>query len=143
MWVKDPARLQAAINWRLGSKGWNWWCKTLLFQGCITGRRITQVFGQSLIDKMIFDECTKEIADNPRTICKPDYTHICGTLLKFNPSVVITFGKIAEEAVKVVCQASEFHKIKLIHCVHPACRKSNTLHQMHIAFVKIRKIISP
>ena len=74
MWVKDPVKVQAMID-RHPDK-WNWYVKAFLFSGCITGRRIKQAFGEELANSIIYEECTKEIADNPKTICKPDLKHI-------------------------------------------------------------------
>lgn len=119
MWVTNPASAYGTLA--RNPKLWNGMVKSFLFMGCITGQRIRAAFGADLADKIIYDECTTEIADNPKTICKPDDKHIKFTIEKINPDVVVTFGDIAYKAVRPLFTG------KVIRSPHPAARQPGTM----------------
>ena len=123
LWVKDPRYTYDFFKKYPNSR--NNIIKSLLFMGCLTGRRIKKAFGWELADRIIYDECTKEIANNPKTICNPDLEHIKETLNKFKPDRVITFGAIAYKAVSKV-----FPKDKIFKSPHPAARQKNTMDKL-------------
>lgn len=98
MWVREPEKVRLWLEknphlWERAVAGF-------LFAGCLTGRRIKTCFGEDLIRQMTFEECTKEIAGDSRTICPPDPGHIKACLDQYRPNIVVTFGKVAEEAVR-------------------------------------------
>lgn len=125
MWVKDPAKVQAALNRSDDPNVWEFWVKALLFSGCLTGKRIKSAFG-SLADNIIYDECSKEIADNPKTICKPNPDHIKRSLIKHEPNIVIAFGN---HAYKALLPFSMYYDM-IIKSPHPAARQPDTIQKL-------------
>jgi len=87
MWVKNPLKVKKILA--KNPEKWNEICKDLLFMGCITGKRIKAAFGD-LTDNMIFDETTKEIADNPKVVLKADLSHISDTIKRIKPDIILT-----------------------------------------------------
>jgi hypothetical protein len=125
LWLREPERWQDLVNGERRAAI----IRHLLFAyGCLTGRRIKACFGE-LLEHMIFEEATREIAGDSRTICPPDPKHIKACLEKYNPKVVITFGKVAEEAVRPVRQGwintspTAPYYSTFIACPHPAARQ--------------------
>jgi hypothetical protein len=123
MWVRNPAR----INEMLRRERVNGDSEALrlrlieycLFAGCVTGRRLKKAFGQELIDQIVWEETTREIADNPKTIFPAQPEHILGVIIKHSPVAIVTFGKIAEVAVRPLWGG------KLISAPHPAARQAD------------------
>lgn len=72
---------------------WNAMVKHLLFEKSLTGRRIKSAFGEELVEKIIFEECTMEIASSPKTVIPADLKHITAALERIKPDIVIAFGK--------------------------------------------------
>lgn len=117
MWVRDPARVRAIID-RHGEEARRKLIYQFLFAGCISGRRLKAAFG-NLIDTIAWDEASPEIADNPKTICAPCPEHIRRVLNAYNPKVVVTFGRVASEAVSKIWLGP------LIQTTHPAARQAD------------------
>lgn len=127
MYVKDPAKVQQAINKSDDPNVWEFWVKALLFSGCLTGKRIKAAFGD-LADNIIYDECSREIADNPKTICKADPKHIKRSLIKHKPNIVIAFGNHAYKAL----QPFSMYYDTIIKAPHPAARQTDTLDKLKL-----------
>lgn len=125
MWVRNPERMKQAFE-RDGETLRRRMIEYSLFAGCITGRRLKSAFG-NLCDEIIWEETTREIADNPRTIFPSQPEHIKSVLKEFNPDVVITFGKIAEAALKPLWVGV------LICCPHPAARQFDVMEKLKLA----------
>lgn len=137
MWVKDPARIRAMLE----RAPWNQrddlrlrLIRRALFAGCITGRRLKAAFGD-LTDKIVWEEASPEIADNPKTICPPVPRHIEDVLEHHNPDIVITFGKPAGDAVEKIWTCT------LIRCCHPAARQPDTISKLKAAAAELTAYI--
>jgi len=113
-WVRDAERVKESLR-RRGDDYRRRFIRYALFAGCVTGQRIKAQLG-SLIDSIVWDECSREIHDNPRTIPKADFEHIRMTLAAEDPALVVTFGRIASDAVGRVCN------VEIIRSPHPAYR---------------------
>lgn len=140
MWVKNPESSKKTL--KRNPKIWNRMVKSYLFTGCVTGSRIKKAFGEDLAFEIIYDECTKELADNPKTICKPDPKHILDTITAIQPDIIIMFGQIAQNAVgKVIAEThcitkhTELHSFK---APHPAARQPDTLSKLMDIAEKVR-----
>jgi hypothetical protein len=118
MWVRDAARLRSMIE-RHGEDYRREMCRRLLFAGCVTGTRLRAALG-SFCDEIIWDECTRDIADNPRDILPPQREHI-RTVIEFEkPSIVLAFGKVAASAVFE--HGHDVVKFDFLTAMHPAAR---------------------
>lgn len=144
LWVKDPAGWKEIFrkhpDRRVGIIR-----HLLLDYGCLTGRRIKACFGE-LVEKMTFEEASLEIAGDAKTICPPDPEHIRACLDMYRPTIVVTFGKGAEAAVKPLWDLwmralpripprPEFRALP-----HPAARQADTVEKLKAAAKQIRTI---
>jgi len=137
-----PAKVQAALKRSDNPDTWNQWCKILLFQGCITGKRIKAVFGD-LVDDMIFDQSTKEILNNPREVPKADLKHMRNTILRIRPDTIITFGNHTTKALhKIITSPDMWYHIRIpkiiFNAPHPAARQPDTIAKLKSVAEKLR-----
>ncbi len=134
LWLKNPERWKEYID-RNEARRPEIIAHLLLAYGCLTGRRIKACFGD-LLPHMIFEEASREIAGDPRTVCPPDLEHIRACLEKYKPKVVLTFGKVAAAAVAPLCK-----NIYIVACPHPAARQKDAVAKLQAAAVQIRRLI--
>lgn len=123
MWVKNPER----VRWMIAQNGERYrrrLIEMLLFAGCLTGRRLRAAFGDELLAGIVWEETTRQIAGDPKTIFPTDLEHICGVLAEEKPDVVLTFGKIAYAAVAPVWTGG------LIAAPHPAARQADVVFRL-------------
>jgi len=123
MWVRDPARVREGIK-QHGEEYRRRVMAYSLFAGCLTGRRLKAALGEELCNKIIWEECTREIAGNPLYVPAPQPDHIRQVLQTEKPDVVLAFGKVASNAVSLVVSENPF-KCVFLTALHPAAR----LHQ--------------
>lgn len=129
MYCDNPELVKRIVT----EDNWNRLVKKFLFQS-FTGKRIIKAFGEELANRIIYDESTDEIADNPYSACKPNIVHIRWALHKHKPDIVITFGGIAYKSV------SSVYKGELIRLPHPASRRADTMPRLVTAKLKIERI---
>lgn len=128
MWVKNPTNIHAMLarektdfnRERLRLR----LIKFALFRGCITGRRLKSSFGEELCDRIIWEETTREIADNPKTIFPAQPEHIRNVIETHQPQVIVAFGRIAAEAVQPIWNG------RLFLAPHPAARQSTVIRDL-------------
>lgn len=126
MWVKDPVRVRELI----ARNGEDYRLRLMhlsLFSGCLTGRRIKSAFGDELLKTMHFEEASREIAGDSKTICPPDHDHIRAVLEAQSPDIVLTFGRVASDAV------SQHWTGRMIKMPHPAARHADTVSRLKSA----------
>ncbi len=135
LWVKDPAGwkdvFQRHPDRRVGIIR-----HLLLDYGCLTGRRIKACFGEDLLKHMVFEEASREIAGDARTVCPPDPEHIKACFKKYDPDIVVTFGKVATDAI--IEHFPGFWAGQLVACPHPAARQKDTVVKLKAAAEQIR-----
>lgn len=134
MWVRDPDRVRLLIA-RHGDEYRTRFMHMALFSGCLTGRRLKTAFGDDLLRTIHFEEASREIAGDSKTICPPDHTHIRKTLDQFNPKVVLAFGKIAHDAVVQHWNGA------LIKAPHPAARHPDTVSRLRAAALEYAELV--
>lgn len=135
MWVRDPAAVQAQIE--LHGEAYRLrFMAHALFAGCVTGRRLRLAFGTELIEQILWEETTREIADNPRTVYPAQKEHIRTVLETYKPMVVLTFGRIAEESVRPLWNG------ELIVSPHPCARVQDTAGKLKSAAMRLRTLLS-
>jgi hypothetical protein len=134
MWVRDPEKVKASIERMHWMKRDEYRLRLIhysLFAGCVSGRRLKAAFGE-MCDAIIWEEASPEIAGDPKTICLPVPRHIQCALEHHNPDIVITFGKLAGDAVAKLWPA------KLIRVCHPAARQPDTIQKLKAAADELR-----
>lgn len=138
MWVRNPAKVRASIermHWMKRDEYRLRLIRYCLFAGCVSGRRLKAAFG-GLCDEIIWEEATNEIANNPKVVLPPAPRHIECVLDEFNPDVVITFGRVASDAVAKIWPA------KLIRVCHPAARQPETMAKLCAAAKELRAYVA-
>lgn len=125
MWCRDPEMVRDGVA-RWGNRYWRRATYQFLFAGCVTGRRLKKAFGP-LIDQIEWEEATREIAGDSKTICLPQPEHIRAVLEELKPRVVLTFGNVAGDAVAAIWTGP------LIRVRHPAARQANTVTKLNEA----------
>lgn len=139
MWVNNPERLRKAIareeakETGAGEEFRRRMMEYALFAGCLTGRRLRAVFGD-LCEDIVWEETTREIADNPKTIFPAQPEHIRAVLKEFQPSIVLVFGAIAREAVTPLWTGLA---ADLICAPHPAARQADVMERLLEAAAKL------
>jgi len=134
MWVRDPERTKAAIA-RHGESYRRMFMRYALFAGCKTGRVLRSTFGDDLLEHIEFEETTRQIAGDAKTIFPADIEHIRNALTEHAPIVVITFGKIAQDAVAPLWSGN------IIKAHHPASRHPDTAQNLRLAVAQLREFL--
>jgi len=99
-----------------------------LFAGCLSGRVLKKHLG-TLCDSIIWEEASR-VVTNSASACPPaDLGHLWATINETKPDIVITFGKIASDAVdSLLSPAFSFERkfldraVSFIQSPHPAAR---------------------
>ena len=135
MWVKQPDRVKASIaahgeEFRLALM------RRFLFAGCKTGRNLTKVFGDELLEQFTFEETTREIAGDAKTIFPADREHIRDCIVKHQPRIVVAFGQIAHDAVNSIRTAADGWVYIAAH--HPASRHPASWNSLLAAAAKVQ-----
>lgn len=132
MWVRNPERWKRAME-RDGEEMRRRLIEYALFAGCITGRRLKAAFGE-LCDDIIWEETTREIAGDPKTIFPAQPDHISAVLSAEKPDVVLTFGRIALNAITPLWNG------QLISGPHPAARQVTVVDELRGMASKLRSL---
>lgn len=94
-------------------------CRAWLFMGCLTGQRLKRAFGDDWCLRIIWENASDKIGGASSSCFPPDPDHIKRVLAKFNPIVVLLFGKVAKQVEPFVDQSS----CLIITGMHPAARR--------------------
>lgn len=119
MWVRDPARVAAGIA-RHGEQIRRRYITAFLFNGCLTGRRLKQYLGD-LTEQIVWEEASREVTSTASAKVTADLGHIGIVLIENNPDLVISFGKIASDALKKWELAARAG-VRFVYSPHPAAR---------------------
>ena len=138
MWVKDPERIQKSIATH-GEEFRMRLMRTFLFMGCKTGRNLTKAFGDQLLEQITFEETTRQIAGDAKTILPVDTHHIHEAIEKHQPRIVLAFGQIAHDAVSVVAGQWTGTPFVYIAAHHPASRHPTSWASLLAAAAKVRE----
>lgn len=139
MWVRDPERIKRDIA-KHGEELRLRFIEYALFAGCKTGRNLRKAFTEEVCDQIVWEETTREIAGDPKTIFPADLEHIAKCFQVHQPKVVLTFGAIAGEAVRpVLCKLDP--KPHHIHAHHPASRHVDSYKTLIEAAAKLKEYV--
>jgi hypothetical protein len=118
-WFRDPARMRATIDRFPDSR--RRIIHYALFAGCRTGKILKSVFGD-LCDEIVWEEASPEIGGHASSYFPADHAHLQSVLDDVKPDVVLGFGRIATDALKVLVPQN-----KLITGPHPTARGDNVV----------------
>jgi hypothetical protein len=136
MWFKDPNKVRAVFQRNPEHR--NQLIATYLFMGCLTGRRLLQVFGDDLCDKIIWEECSPEIGGRACALFPPDVAHMRAAIEKHHPDIVLGFGAVAREALSLICPPGT----RTILAPHPAARGNKTVTELKRAAERLAELLS-
>lgn len=131
MWLKNPSTFWERYNRLVISEGrekadsWRLcFIETALFFRCITGKRLQATFGEDLIEQIVWEESTRSIGSTAKKSFPADLTHMRQAIAHHQPKIIVTFGKVAGDALGAVWHgASE-------RCVHPAARGAHVIEEL-------------
>lgn len=124
MWVRDPERVKRMLADGMAQHGVKYRHRltaTLLFAGCLTGRRLRRELGD-LCDAIVWEEASHEVLGNSRDVPKPDLEHIEKVIVTEQPELVITFGQMAKQALIALRAGRPLPPFVCWHSPHPAAR---------------------
>jgi hypothetical protein len=104
--------------------------KKFLFSGCLTGRRLQDSFGWEQCDRIIWEEISREIGGAANSSFPGDQEHIRAVIEKHQPAIILVFGLLAKEALRVWSE-NEVNNPEpkpmpvMIYGPHPAARHAN------------------
>lgn len=123
-WFKDPEGV--ARMFAENPKRRERYISAFLFMGCLTGRRLQQVFGEELCDQIVWEEISPEIGGHASSKFPADPAHIERVLRKHAPDVVLAFGKLAGDGLLSTLSNPRLrelpHGFKILYGPHPAAR---------------------
>lgn len=134
MWVREPEPVRRQIE-RHGEPYRLRFMAHVLFAGCTTGRRLRLTFGEELIEQILWEETTREIGGSPRTIFPAQPAHIRTVLAEHKPKVVVTFGRIAADALPSLWNGL------LICAPHPCARVPEMSNKLKAAAEQLREYL--
>lgn len=134
-WLKNPERHRRSID-RFGEEYRRRALRYALFAGCKTGRVLQTVFGD-LIERMEFEEASREIASKASGSFPADLDHIRRAIDHYNPSFILTFGKTASEAIRLIDPDEP-----TLHLPHPCARAEDTGSRLRAGATFIRTFLS-
>lgn len=121
MWVNDPDRVKAMIERSEHAERLRrMLIARALFAGCVTGRRIRAELGD-LCESIVWEEASREILGDPKTVPVADVDHMMKAMALEKPALVVTFGKVAEQAYAGIRQWFKPEPV-WIFSPHPAAR---------------------
>jgi hypothetical protein len=122
-WFKDPQGVKALYARHPDKR--NDFIARFLFMGCLTGKRLQKAFGAEVCNSIIWEEASPEVGGHSSSVFKADPAHIEAAIKLHNPEVILCFGKIACDAVRLAVQSIHQDKgilIPTLYGPHPAAR---------------------
>lgn len=139
-WFHDPESVQRMYDRHPEDR--NRLIAGFLFMGCLTGRRLQAVLGEQLCDHIIWEETSKNLGSHAGSRFPADLAHMRDAIAKFNPAIIICFGKIAGDAMAQINQPLFGQSsYTLITAPHPAARQ-NPIPALKEAAAKLKQLAS-
>lgn len=98
-WFKNPdkARQVFARNLDLREK----LIARYLFAGCLTGRRLREVFGD-LCNQIVWEETSANVGGHAASRFPPDASHMARVIVKHRADAVLFFGSVAQKGMTII-----------------------------------------
>ena len=111
-----------------------------LFAGCLTGRRLKQVFGE-MTNKIIWEEGSREIGGKASSFFPPDDAHIIATVGTEMPDIILCFGSANRKVMQSrfpwpICG------FPVIYMPHPAARHATVMDELREGEMAMQILIS-
>jgi hypothetical protein len=136
-WFRDPERIRQIYARHAGDEAFRrGFIARTLFAGCRTGARLAAVFGDDWINRIVWEETSRDIGDRPAAVFPPDFDHMRGVIEDVRPSVVLAFGKVAGRALEFLKPAG----VAIIKAPHPAARGAGIREALVAAWESLDKL---
>jgi hypothetical protein len=109
--------------------------RRVLFYKCKTGQNLEKYFGD-LLESITFEETTRMIAGDSKSVLPADPVHIRQCLELHRPQIVIAFGNHAHAAVRPLWPGV------LLHAQHPASRHPDCQSSLVVVADQLRRFLS-
>lgn len=143
MWLKNPDAFWEKFHRLRNTRGPEFaegfrlnFIRLALFWNCPTGKRLKATFGEKLIDQIIWEESTRDIGSTARQVFPANLTHMRQVIELHQPRIIVTFGKVAGDALAAVWQGATER------CVHPTARGSHVLSELLMTAGRLKDHIS-
>ena len=97
-WFPEPQKIQRIFD-RYPDRR-NDLIARFLFAGCRTGKRLISALGEELCGRIIWEESSPRLGSHASSKFPADFDHIEDAIKRFNPDVIVCFGKISGDAVR-------------------------------------------
>jgi hypothetical protein len=123
-WFRNPAKVQHIYERHPELR--NELIARFLFSGCLTGRRLREALGD-LCDQITWEETSPLLGDRSGSQFPADLTHMQKVISEHRPELIICFGKVAGDAIRVLDPMIPVllgirHRIPIYSAPHPASR---------------------
>lgn len=136
MWFKDPEGAKRVFTDHPDRR--EYLISAFLFMGCLTGRRLRAAFGEDTCERIVWEECSREIGGRSSSAFPADMNHIRAVIRKHSPDIVLAFGRIAVDAVN---QLRPLPKC-ILTGPHPAARSPKTTEQLEWMAEQLRGLLA-
>ena len=116
-WFRDPEKAREIFERNPGKR--NELVKCFLFMRSKTGKRLERALGEDLCESIIWEEASPRIGGHASSNFGADPNHILNAVEKHQPNIVICFGKVAGEAVRILNLM-----VPVLYAPHPAARNN-------------------
>ena len=133
-WVRDPERVRRAIALAGAPQRYRRrFIACALFNGCLTGRRIVDAFGEVFLDRaqIIWENASPQIASKASGAFPPDVDHMAAVLKEEQPVAVLLFGAKAIRGYKAAARSVGDLCAAVFSGPHPAARRVATRYELH------------
>lgn len=110
-----------------------------LFRESLTGKRLRYAFGD-LCREVVWEEVSTEIGGGSSAVFPANAGHMCSVLNHHRPSIVMTFGKIAADAMRRIDCDGLDRPYKVICGPHPAARCESVVDDLRKMLVRVQRI---
>lgn len=152
MWFKDPERMKIIYEKYISREedGRQTFIRDFLFFGCLTGKRLDNafepIFGDEWRWRIVWEESSHQWGNHSASSFGYDVDHICSSLKKYKPGIVMTFGNIArdgwrESNIKYLDEGNEKVVEHIIAGPHPAARGASVTSDLRAMAVKLRVLL--
>jgi len=115
-WFREPEKVKAMYEQYPQKR--NYFIKTFLFMGCLTGKRLSEALGDNLCHQIIWEEASPEVGGFSSSLFPADVGHLKSSIELHKPEVICCFGKIAGDGLRQLGLT-----LPVYYAPHPASRR--------------------
>lgn len=134
-WARDPATVQAMLDRDPATRAVK--VALLLFGfGCRSGQRLRTAFGD-LCDSIVWENACPIVSGPRAPTPAPDCNHVARVLDRYDPALILAFGRVACWAVEGAPARTGF--VTRFYGPHPAARHASVIADLNAMAVQLRR----